>query len=64
MGSVTDHLDRIRLEREREEAEKALRHAGGNVNKQKNPSGHGKGKWHSKKSLAAYRKKRDAKRRG
>ena len=52
MSSVTDHLDKLAQQR-----------GGGPVARQKNPSGHGHGKWHDKKALAKYRKKRDAKRR-
>lgn len=33
-----------------------------NIQKKHNPSGHGKGKWQSKRTLEAYRKKRNAKR--
>lgn len=32
------------------------------IQRQKNPSGHGKGKWQDKDTLKKYRKKRDAKR--
>lgn len=53
MPSVRELLDR-----------KAAAAGGGNQNRQKNPSGHGKGKWHDKASLRKYRAKRDAKRRG
>lgn len=35
-----------------------------NGQRKKNPSGHGKGKWETKSALAAYRRKRDAKRKG
>lgn len=55
MSSVVDLL---------KQRSRVLAMRGGNVNKQKNPSGHGQGKWENKAALARYRKKRDAKRRG
>jgi hypothetical protein len=60
MGSVTDHLNRLAPELKLAERLET----GGNVQVQKGPSGKGKGKWQNKASLAKYRKKRDAKRRG